>query len=82
MHSVCLLTAADVGRLENYADFPNCKHHRHLNYQEAVEGIAADLLVVVGEEYGLEAVREQDSNGRRWAGRASQGYQVFQFVER
>jgi hypothetical protein len=77
---VCLLSLEELGRLNNYDIMPRCSEHRHLSLQEAVDGIKADTYIAVGEDKDINAVVEQWSNNRRWAGRESAGYQVLQLV--
>lgn len=81
MKKVCVLSTREVGRLEHFKELPRCEEHRHIPVWQALEGIKKDLLVTIGEEFGLNAVREQDSNNRAWRGRSSGGYQVMQFVK-
>ena len=50
--NVCVLSAEDAGRLENYGAWPKCydklRPHRHISQKEAKKGVEAGVLRWLG----------------------------------
>ena len=46
----CVLSAEEAGCLENYGQWPKCKHHRHIKKREAIAGVQAGEYRFVGGE--------------------------------
>lgn len=47
---VCVLSATEAGRLENWSIWPKCKHHRHIKQREAKAGVESGEYRFIGGE--------------------------------
>jgi hypothetical protein len=48
--SICNLSADEARKLEQDGTMPNCRHHRHLSTQKAMEGVKQKIFAWVGEK--------------------------------
>lgn len=76
--TICHLSISEALAFEHHGIIPQHDHHRHVDFDQAIELIRQDLARAVGQ--GVRAICPQASNDRVWKNRMSGGYQCRQFV--